>query len=105
MPDDKTFPQSLPVKLWTDAKILFFHFNSSNGGFASLPMKRTLVTFGESFKGIPGTKHDIAARKWRVPGYQCLCCAKVFFSSDRDGLKHECMKNGGIISESASMGA
>jgi hypothetical protein len=94
---------------WTDAPLLYFHFNSANGGFASLPMKRTLITFEHEFNGIPGTVKVKAVgssrEKWVVPGFQCLSCAKVYFAPERDGLKHECMNNGGIISTSPSMGA
>jgi hypothetical protein len=96
-------------KIWTDAPLLYFHFNSANGCFASLPMRRVLKNFLYEFKGIPGTRKDIGISGlmpvWRVPGYQCLGCAKVFFAATRDGLKHECMNHGGVISESASMAA
>ena len=101
-------PAGTALKSWTDAKLLYFHFNSANGGFASLPMRRVEHIFKQPFRGIPGTYHSISEKRdtwWHVPGFQCVACAKVFFSPDRDGLKHECMKNGGIISDSASMGA
>jgi len=88
---------------WTDAPLLYFHFNSANGGFASLPMRRVFMVFGHEFKGVPGIR--CFGFTWQVPGYQCLNCAKVFFSAEREGLKHECMNNGGIISDSPSMGA
>jgi len=101
-------------KVWTDAKILYFHFltNSSEksrgcaGIPASLPMHRVLQAFAAPFKGIPGTVESLVhgRKAWVVPGYKCLNCAKTFFSADRDGLKHECMGHGGIISESSSMG-
>lgn len=93
-------------KPWTDAKILYFHFTTDGGLFASLPMVRVLQAFASPFVGVPGTKeviHD-GKKAWVVPGFKCLNCAKTFFVADRDSLKHECMKNGGIISESGSMG-
>jgi hypothetical protein len=90
-------------KIWTDAPLLYFHFNSSNGVFASLPMRRVTRIFQQEFKGVPGTKKTAAG--YSVPCYQCLGCGRVFFSPDRDGLKHSCMNHGGIVSESLSMGA
>jgi hypothetical protein len=99
------------MKHWTDAPFLYFHFNTANGCVASLPMRRNVLAFTHEFKGIPGTvkghKHGsnwLLEPVWYVPGYQCLNCGKTYFSAERDGLKHECMNNGGIISASPSMG-
>jgi len=92
---------------WTEAKILYFHFNSTGGNFASLPMTRTLKAFAHEFKGIPGTLEGVVhgRKAWIVPGYKCMNCAKTFFAAKQEDLKHACMSgNGGIISDSRSMG-
>ncbi len=93
-------------KLWTDAKTLFFHFATTGGLAASLPMQRVLRAFVYPFKGVPGTQvQDIHGRKaWIVPGYKCPNCAKTFFGAKPEDLKHACMNGGGIISDSRSMG-
>ena len=85
---------------WTDAKVLYFHFLTSNGAAASLPMTRTLRAFSKEFKGIPGIKEmNVHGRKaWVVPGYTCINCGETFFSPDQNGLKHGCTNHGGIIS-------
>lgn len=100
MKDDTTFP------LWNDAEVLYFHFNSANGGFATLPMRRVVRTFEQEFKGVPGTvlactMPNVGATRWRVPGYKCLGCAKTYFTARQEDLKHECMNHGGIISDKA----
>ena len=92
---------------WTDAKTLFFHFATTNGLAASLPMTRVLHAFAYEFKGVPGTKEVMHQGKktWLVPGYRCPNCGKTFFGPDEESLKHGCMNGGGIVSASPSMGA
>lgn len=92
--------------MWTDSDILYFHFNTTNGGFASLPMKRVIKKFSYPFVGVPGTFisrefADGAPAQWAVPGYKCLNCAATFFAASKDGLKHGCMNNGGIVHDKA----
>src|SRR5271157_1858962 len=96
---------------WTAAPVIYFHFNSTNGCFASLPMHRRFIAFTSEFKGVPGTSKEhrrgsnwLLELVWYVPGYQCPNCGRTFFSAEPEGLKHECMGNGGIISASPSMG-
>ena len=104
----KEKPHCEPEKPWTGAPLLYFHFNSANGGFASLPMHRVLYAFDSSFTGIPGTREMLlpfGKTTWIVPGYKCCGCAKVFFAATKEDLKHDCMNNGGVISASQSMGA
>ncbi len=93
-------------KLWTDAKTLFFHFATTGGLAASLPMTRVFRTFDKPFVGVPGTIIAECAGKhnWNVPGYKCPNCAKTFFAAKPEDLKHACMNDGGIISDSLSMG-
>ena len=93
------------TECWTDEKVLYFHFLTANGSAASLPMTRTLRAFSKEFKGIPGTKQVNTPAVgggtklvWLVPGFTCINCGKTFFSPDKDGLKHGCTNNGGIIS-------
>ena len=91
---------------WNDAPILYFHFNTPNGGFASLPMRRVVRSFWASFIGVPGTKvhhapEGAAEAYWLVPGYECLNCAKTFFTATKEDLRHECMNNTGVISGKA----
>ena len=93
-------------KLWTDAKTLFFHFATTGGLAASLPMQRVLRAFVYPFKGVPGTQeqHVHGRTRWIVPGYKCINCAKTFFAAKPEDLKHACMNDGGIISDSRSKG-
>ena len=66
---------------WTDAPILYFHFNAANGCFASLPMIRVVYAFSQEFKGVPGTGFHVSPDgdsegTWLVPGYKCLNCGE-----------------------------
>jgi hypothetical protein len=90
----------MSTMLWTDAPVLYFHFNTTNGLPASLPMTRVLKTFTSEFKGVPGTRmsHGDAGIEWWVRGYSCPNCRETFFASTADGLKHACMNHGGIVS-------
>ena len=91
------------LECWTDAKVLYFHFLTARGSAASLPMTRTLRAFEKEFKGIPGTKEMFVHGRavWLVPGFTCINCGETFFSPDKDGLKHGCTNNRGIISGKA----
>ena len=90
-------------KLWTDAKVLVFHFATTGGLAASLPMTRVFRAF-DDLRGIPGTVYSDAGHGAVVPGYKCPNCAKTFFGAKPEDLKHACMNGGGIISDSRSMG-
>jgi hypothetical protein len=88
---------------WTDEPKLYFHFLTPNGSAASLPMTRKLLSFPREFVGVPGTeiRKVNGETRWIVPGFKCISCGLVFFAPTKDGLKHGCMNDGGIVSARA----
>ena len=70
------------------APVLYFHFFTSGGLPASLPMfrQKTNLLPQATLKGVP----DGA-------GYSCPGCKKTFYAKDVAGLKHGCMNNGGVV--------
>lgn len=87
---------------WADAKKLYIHFMAFNGCSASLRFDRVIYLFEQEVKGAAGAYQD--GDTWVVPGYKCAGCGRIFFVSEPEGLRHECCKHTGVVSDHRSMG-
>ena len=91
-------------KLWTDAPKLYIHFMAFNGCFASLRFNRVSHIFEQEVKGAVGAYQLRLSDQWIVPGYKCAGCGRTFFTPEPEGLRHECCKHTGLVSDHRSMG-